>query len=249
MPEVDAIRAQLFALQDKEYRVFYSRLMPTLPPETVIGVRVPLLRKLAKQLADTPEAEVFLQELPHFYYEENALHAFLLEPVRDYGTALAATERFLPYVDNWAVCDIFSPKIFKANKEDLIERIRKWSASREPYTCRFGMKMLMTHFLGRDFREEYLEIPAAVHSDEYYVNMMTAWFFATALARQWEKTIPYIEEKRLDRWVQNKTIQKARESYQITDEQKEYLKKFKIKCQKSNAILKNDGQYSILKKK
>ena len=230
MPEVDAIRAQLFALQDKEYQVFYSRLMPTLPPETVIGVRVPLLRKLAKQLTDTPEAEVFLQELPHFYYEESALHAFLLESVRDYGTALAATERFLPYVDNWAVCDIFSPKIFKANKKDLIERIRKWSASREPYTCRFGMEMLMTHFLEGDFREEYLEIPAAVRSDEYYVNMMTAWFFATALARQWEKTIPYIEEKRLDRWVQNKTIQKARESYRITDEQKEYLKKFKIKC-------------------
>ena len=147
MPEVDAIRAQLFVLQDKEYQVFYSRLMPTLPPETVIGVRVPLLRRLAKQLADTPEAELFLQELPHFYYEENALHAFLLESVRDYGTALAATERFLPYVDNWAVCDCFSPKVFAQHKPELLCAIRRWLGSDQVYTVRYGIGMLMRYYL------------------------------------------------------------------------------------------------------
>ena len=139
MPEVDAIRAQLFALQDKEYRVFYSRLMPTLLPETVIGVRVPLLRKLAKQLANTPEAETFLQKLPHFYYEENALHAFLLEAVRDYGAALEATEHFLPYVDNWAVCDCFSPKVFAQHKPELLPAIRRWLGSDRTYTVRYGI--------------------------------------------------------------------------------------------------------------
>ena len=149
MPEVDVIRAQLFALQDKEYQVFHSRLMPTLPPETVIGVRVPLLRRLAKQLAGTPEAEVFLQKLPHFYYEENALHAFLLESVRDYGAALAATERFLPYVDNWAVCDSFSPKVFAQHKPELLSVIRRWLSSDQVYTVRYGIGMLMRYYLDR----------------------------------------------------------------------------------------------------
>lgn len=224
------IQEQLFALQDKEYRDFQSKLVPGIDGETIIGIRIPAMRKLARSYAKEQKSREFLQCLPHTYYDENILHALLVSDINDYQECVEAVDRFLPFVDNWAVCDIFSPKIFKANKEDLIERIRKWSASKEPYTCRFGVEMLMTHFLEGDFREEYLEIPAAVHSDEYYVNMMTAWFFATALARQWEKTIPYIEEKRLDRWVQNKTIQKARESYRITDEQKEYLKKFKIKC-------------------
>ena len=243
------IQEQLFALQDKEYRDFQSKLVPEIDRETIIGIRIPAMRKLARSYAKEQESREFLRCLPHTYYDENILHALLVSDINDYQECVEAVDRFLPFVDNWAVCDIFSPRVFKKNREDLIGRIRKWSASREPYTCRFGMKMLMTHFLEGDFREEYLEIPAAVHSDEYYVNMMTAWFFATALARQWEKTIPYIEEKRLDQWVQNKTIQKARESYRITDEQKEYLKKFKIKCQKSNVILKNDGQYSILRKK
>ena len=156
MQEVDAIRAQLFALQDKEYQIFNSRLMPTLPPETVIGVRVPLLRKLAKQLANTPEAETFLQKLPHFYYEENALHAFLLEAVRDYGIALAATERFLPYVDNWAVCDCFSPKVFAQHKPELLPAIRRWLGSDRTYTVRYGIGMLMRYYLDDDFRPEYL---------------------------------------------------------------------------------------------
>ena len=227
MPEVDVIRAQLFALQDKEYQIFHSRLMPTLPPETVIGVRVPLLRKLAKQLTDTPEAEVFLQELPHFYYEENALHAFLLEPVRDYGTALAATERFLPYVDNWAVCDSFSPKVFAQHKPELLPAIRRWLGSDQVYTVRYGIGMLMRYYLDEQFKPEYPKKVAEVKSDEYYVNMMIAWYLATALAKQWEATIPYIEERRLPEWVHRKTIQKAVESYRITPEQKAYLKSFR----------------------
>ena len=227
MPEVDAIRAQLFALQDKEYQVFYSRLMPTLPPETVIGVRVPLLRKLAKQLADTPEAEAFLQELPHFYCEENALHAFLLEPVRDYGTALAATERFLPYVDNWAVCDSFSPKVFAQHKPELLPAIRRWLGSDQVYTVRYGIGMLMRYYLDEQFKPEYPKKVAEVKSDEYYVNMMIAWYFATALAKQWDAAVPYIEQHRLSEWVHKKTIQKAVESYRITSEQKEYLKGYR----------------------
>ena len=227
MPEVDAIRAQLFALQDKEYQVFHSRLMPTLPPETVIGVRVPLLRKLAKQLTDTPEAEVFLQELPHFYYEENALHAFLLESVRDFGTALAATERFLPYVDNWAVCDSFSPKVFAQHKPELLTAIRRWLGSDQVYTVRYGIGMLMRYYLDDAFSPEYLAWAAAVHSEEYYVNMMRAWYFATALAKQWDAAIPYLEKKKLSDWVHKKTIQKAVESYRITKEQKEYLRTLK----------------------
>ena len=198
------IQEQLFALQDKEYRDFQSKLIPEIDRETIIGVRIPTMRKLAKSYAKEQESREFLQCLPHTYYDENILHALLVSDINDYQECVEAVDRFLPFVDNWAVCDIFSPRVFRKNREDLIGRIRKWSASREPYTCRFGMKMLMTHFLEGDFREEYLEIPAAVHSDEYYVNMMTAWFFATALARQWEKTIPYIEEKRLDRWVQNR---------------------------------------------
>ena len=179
------IQEQLFALQDKEYRDFQSKLIPEIDRETIIGVRIPTMRKLAKSYAKEQESREFLQCLPHTYYDENILHALLVSDINDYQECVEAVDRFLPFVDNWAVCDIFSPRVFRKNREDLIGRIRKWSASREPYTCRFGMKMLMTHFLEGDFREEYLEIPAAVHSDEYYVNMMTACFFATALARQW----------------------------------------------------------------
>lgn len=178
-------------------------------------VQVPLLRKLAKQLADTPEAEVFLQELPHFYYEENALHAFLLESVRDYGTALAATERFLPYVDNWAVCDCFSPKVFAQHKPELLPAIRRWLGSDQVYTVRYGIGMLMRYYLDDAFRPEYLAWVAAVHSEEYYVNMMRAWYFATALAKQPAAALPWLTEKRLDVWTHNKTIQKAVESRRI----------------------------------
>ena len=221
------IQEQLFALQDKEYRDFQSKLVPGIDRETIIGIRIPAMRKLAKSYAKEQESREFLQCLPHTYYDENILHALLVSDINDYQECVEAVDRFLPFVDNWAVCDIFSPKIFKANKEDLIERIRKWSASRDPYTCRFGMEMLMSFYLDEDFRSEYLEIPAQVQSEEYYVNMMIAWFFATALAKQWDAAFPYIQEDRLSVWVHNKTIQKARESYRITDEQKQILKELK----------------------
>ena len=218
----------LFQLQDKGYRDFHSKLIPTIPVETIIGVRIPTIRKLAKEYGKDPESLEFLKQLPHAYYDENILHALLVAEIKDYEVCVKEVECFLPYVDNWAVCDIFSPKVFRKNKDKLIEKIKKWAASEHPYTCRFGMEMLMTHFLDEDFRVEYLEIPAAVHSGEYYVNMMIAWFYATALAKQWDAAVGYIEKKCLDPWTHNKTIQKARESYRITREQKEYLKTLKV---------------------
>ena len=218
----------LFQLQDKCYRDFHSKLIPTIPVETIIGVRIPAIRKLAKEYGKDPESVEFLKQLPHTYYDENILHALLVAEIKDYEVCVKEVERFLPYVDNWAVCDIFSPKVFRKNKDKLIDKIREWIASGHSYTCRFGMEMLMTHFLDEDFRVEYLEIPAAVHSEEYYVNMMIAWFYATALAKQWDAAVGYIEKKCLDPWTHNKTIQKARESYRITREQKEYLKTLKV---------------------
>ena len=217
----------LFQLQDKGYRDFQSKLIPTIPVETIIGVRIPAIRKLAKEYGKDPESVEFLKQLPHTYYDENILHALLVAEIKDYEVCVKEVERFLPYVDNWAVCDIFSPRVFRKNRDQLIDKIKEWSASEHPYTCRFGMEMLMTHFLDEDFRVEYLEIPATVHSEEYYVNMMIAWFYATALAKQWDATIGYIEDQRLDTWTHIKTIQKARESYRITAGQKEYLKTLK----------------------
>ena len=221
------IQEQLFALQDLKYRDFQSKLIPTIDGDTIIGVRTPAMRKLAKDYVKEDESREFLQSLPHSYYDENVLHVLLVSEIKNYEECLQEVEKFLPFVDNWAVCDILSPKVFKKNRDQLIGKIREWTASEDDYTCRFGMEMLMTHFLDEDFKPEYLEIPAAVHSEEYYVNMMAAWFFATALAKQWEETVPYIEEKRLDQWVHNKTIQKAVESCRITQEQKAYLKKFR----------------------
>ena len=218
----------LFQLQDKGYRDFQSKLIPTIPVETIIGVRIPAIRKLAKEYGKDPESVEFLKQLPHTYYDENILHALLVAEIKDYEVCVKEVERFLPYVKNSEVCDIYSPKKKKKNKDKLIDKIREWTASDHPYTCRFGMEMLMTHFLDEDFRVEYLEIPAAVHSEEYYVNMMIAWFYATALAKQWDAAVGYIEKKCLDPWTHNKTIQKARESYRITREQKEYLKTLKV---------------------
>ncbi len=223
------IQKRLFALSDREYAEFQAKLTPTVPREKFIGVRVPDVRKLAKEYIKEPEHADFMKTLPHEYYDENMLHGLLVSAVKDYDTCIAETERFLPYVDNWAVCDIMSPACFKKNKDKLIEKIREWTKSDKTYTVRFGMEMLMSHFLDDDFKPEYLDIPAAVVSEEYYVNMMTAWFFATALAKQWENTIPYIEEKKLAPWTHNKTVQKACESYRITPEQKEYLRSLKIK--------------------
>ena len=190
-------------------------------------MRVPILRKLAKSYINDDECEEFLNHLPHRYYDENMLHGILISEIKDFDRCVEELEKFLPFVDNWAVCDTTAPKVFRRNREKLMKCIEKWSSSKEAYTCRFAIEMLMTHFLDDDFREAYLEIPAEIISEEYYVNMMVAWFFATALAKQWDKTISYIEENRLGQWVHNKTIQKARESYRITEEQKEYLKSLK----------------------
>lgn len=221
------IQKKLFELQDIGYAEFQSKLTPTVPRETFIGVRVPELRKLTKNYIKDKESQKFLKELPHQFYDENMLHGLLLSEIKDYDSCINELDIFLPYVDNWAVCDIMSPKVFKKHKEKLLEKIKIWAAANQVYTCRFGLEMLMTHFLDEDYKPEYLEIAAGVHSEEYYVNMMIAWFFATALAKQWDTTIPYITENRLSEWVHNKTIQKARESYRITDEQKKYLKGLK----------------------
>lgn len=221
------IKEELYALQDISYADFQAKLIPNIPRDLFIGVRVPHLRKLAKRIAKEPEASKFLRDLPHKYYDENMLHGLLISEIKDYDTCIEAVDEFLPYVDNWAVCDIMSPKIFKKNKISLLEKIKEWSASEKTHTCRFGIEMLMTYFLDENFKPEYLEIPVSVNSEEYYVKMMIAWFFATALAKQWGATIKYVEEQCLDTWTHNKAIQKARESRRITPKQKEYLKSLK----------------------
>lgn len=225
---LNVISEELFTLQDTEYQVFQSKLMPTIPPETVIGVRTPLLRKLAKELAGTPQAEHFLQSLPHRYYEENNLHAFLIEKIRDYDTALAETERFLPYINNWATCDCFCPKVFAKHKEELLISIRRWLDSGKLYTVRYAIGMLMRYYLDENFQPDYLAWVAGVHSEEYYLNMMRAWYFATALAKQPDAVLPWLTDRRLDVWTHNKTIQKAVESYRISPERKQQLRELRI---------------------
>ncbi len=222
---VRQVQKELFEMQDQAYREFHSKLIPNIDPEKIIGVRTPQLRSYAKQFARREEAAVFLQQLPHEYYEENNLHAFLIEQIKDYDTCVAEWNRFLPYVDNWATCDMPSPKVFKKHLPELIPQIRQWMDSEETYTVRFGIGMLMRFYLEPEtFSPEYPGWVAEVRSDEYYVNMMVAWYFATALAKQWEAVIPYIEERRLTQWCHNKSIQKAVESNRITPEQKDYLR-------------------------
>ncbi len=223
------ILSRLFRLGDGEYADFQAKLTPTIERDRFIGVRVPVLRKFAKEILKNGEGQVFIDNFPHFYYDENMLHSLLLSEIKDYNECIRRIEDFLPYIDNWAVCDILSPKVFKKHREKLIDKIMLWSESKECYICRFGLGMLMNHYLDDDFRAGYLEIPATVKSDEYYVNMMLAWLFATALAKQWGSTITYIEERKLPVWVHNKTIQKSCESFRITPEQKTYLRTLKIK--------------------
>ena len=221
------IQKELFLRQDKEYMKFLSKLTPNVSEDTIIGVRIPEIRKLAKKLVKNNEYEDFLKELPHKYYDENLLHGAIISESKDFEKCIKLLDNFLPFVDNWAVCDTISPKIFKKHKKELIEKIKEWSQSDKTYTCRFGVEMLMTHFLDEDFKKEYLEMVANIHSEEYYVKMVIAWFFATALAKQWDYAVIYLENNRLDVWVHNKTIQKARESLRISLEKKEYLKKLK----------------------
>ena len=227
--QVQSITEQLFALQDLEYKKFHSKLMPTINPEVIIGVRTPKLRMLAKQISKSTAVEKFLAELPHQYYEENNLHGFLIETIKDFDACIAALNKFLPYVDNWATCDMMAPKVLKKDLPKLYEWVKRWISSGETYTVRFGVNLLMKYFLDEAFLTEYPELVASIHSEEYYVKMVMAWYFATALAKQYDAVLPYLTEKRLDMWTHNKTIQKAVESYRITPEQKAYLKTLKIK--------------------
>ena len=223
------IREELFALQDKKYRDFQAKLIPTVDSARMIGVRTPALRSLAKRLSGSSEAEAFLAELPHAYFDEDQLHAFLLAEEKDFAKCLALTERFLPFIDNWATCDQLLPGVFRTHPGELLPHIRKWLASEETYTIRFGIGVLMQHYLDAHFDPAYPEMVARIRSSEYYVNMMIAWYFATALAKQYEAVISYIENNRLDLWTHNKAIQKCVESRRISPEQKAYLRTLKRK--------------------
>ena len=224
----EKILSDLKGMSDGKYRLFQHKLMPTVDAETILGVRTPLLRKYAKTLTEE-ERDAFLSVLPHGYYDENNLHGFLIEGLKDFDRCVYEIDRFLPYVDNWATCDLMSPKIFKKHKKELLPHIKRWLGSDRVYTVRFAVEMLMSHFLDEDFDICYPEWVAKIDSDEYYVKMMVAWYFATALTKQYSAVISFIEGKRLPVWTHNKTIQKAVESYRITDEQKEYLKGLKVK--------------------
>lgn len=218
----------LFRLQDREYQRFQQSLMPTVSPETVIGVRTPQLRLLAKQLDGTPVADAFILQLPHKYYEENNLHAFLIEKEKGFEKAVSKVENFLPYVDNWATCDCMNPKVFAKNTEKLLPYAEKWIPSDHVYTVRYGIGTLMRYFLDRNFTEDILKKVYGIRSEEYYVMMMQAWFFATALAKQYDSAVKVLQEGRLSAWVHNKTIRKAIESYRISDGEKKYLRTLRI---------------------
>lgn len=224
-----SLRENLFELRDLKYRDFHSRLIPSVPKEQVIGIRTPVLRKFAKEYVKTEEAAEFIKILPHEYYEENNLHMLIISAIRDYEMCIAEIERFLPFIDNWATCDMPVPRCFYENKEDVLERAKRWIKSDEAFTVRYGIGVLMSMFLDEDFDPEYPRLVASVRSEQYYVNMMIAWYFATALAKKWDEVIPFIEKRQLDKWTHNKAIQKAVESYRITSEQKAYLKSLKIK--------------------
>ena len=223
------IQQELFALQDLSYRDFHAKLMPTVDKARVIGVRTPKLRAFAKEFGKTEEAKEFLKVLPHQYYEENNLHGLLIEQIKDYPTLIRELNRFLPCIDNWATCDLLTVRVVKKHLDTFTEEVERWLASDHTYTIRFGIGMLMRYYLEEHFSLEYPEKVAKIRSEEYYVNMMRAWYFATALAKQYEAMFPFLEEKRLDAWTHNKTIQKAIESYRITQEQKVYLRTLRIK--------------------
>ena len=223
------VSERLSALRDLKYRDFTASLIPNVEKERILGVRLPELRTLAKELRREGRAESFLTELPHRYLEEDLIHAFLLSEERDYDRLTAGLDGFLPFVDNWSVCDALRPRAFRKHPDGLPERIRGWLGSAHPYTVRFGIGMLMTFYLDDRFDPSYADWVAALRSEEYYVNMMIAWYFATALAKQYDAAVPYLEERRLDRWCHNKTIRKAVESFRVTPERKEYLRSLRLK--------------------
>lgn len=222
------IETELFRLRDEKYADFQQKLTPVHSREHFIGVRTPDLRRLAKEMRKSSNTAGFLGSLPHRYFEEDQLHAFIISEEKDFGKCISLIETFLPYIDNWATCDQLSPKAFAGHREELPAYARKWISSGLTYSVRFGIGVLMKHFLGEYFRSEFADMVSAVTSEEYYINMMRAWYFATALAKNYDEVLPYIEQKRLDRWTHNKTIQKAAESFRISDEQKQYLRTLKV---------------------
>lgn len=226
--DVNEIRTELFQNQDEKYQLFQAKLLPTLNSETVIGVRTPILRAFAKKFYKENEFSDFLNDLPHKYFEENQLHAFIISEMKDFNFCIEELNKFLPFVDNWATCDQMSPKIFKKHKEELLKQIKIWILSEKAYTVRFAVGMLMQHFLDEAFDSEYPKLVFKIHSEEYYVKMMIAWYFATALAKQYEEILPLLESKSLEKWIHNKTICKAVESYRISDEHKKYLRTLKV---------------------
>ena len=215
---------RLKEVRDESYREFQSKLVPNIPPETIVGVRTPEMRRIAKEVFESADRDAFLNDLPHRYYEENLIHFFVLSMIRDFDECVRRVEAFLPYVDCWPVSDQATPKAFRKNHEKLLPYIRKWIASEHVYTARFGIRMLMNEFLDEDFREEYLSLVAAKQGEDYYLKMMVAWYFATALAKRYDETVPYLEARRLDEWTHKKAIRKAIESFRVTDAHKEYLK-------------------------
>lgn len=225
----DAIFQRLSELSDPTYRDFHAGLIPNISPETILGVRVPALRKLARELRGSAEAQEFMAALPHEYYDENCLHGLLINDIKDFGATVSALDAFLPYVDNWAVCDLISPRSFKSRPPELAAHVRRWLESSHSYTVRFGIGVLMSFYLDEGFEPAQLEAVAERCCEEYYVNMMVAWYFATALAKQPEAALPYIENRRLSRWTHNKAIQKSIESRRIPDETKAYLKALRWK--------------------
>ncbi|MBR5386931.1 MAG: DNA alkylation repair protein [Clostridiales bacterium] len=229
MSIIDDIRIELYAQQDLGYKSLQERTINNIDPDSIIGVRTPALRAYAKELGKREDVSVFLKDVPHKFFDEDQLHAFIISGMKDYNVCMDELEKFLPYVNNWATCDQMSPKVFKKHKAELLKHIKVWIKSKETYTIRFGVGMLMEHFLDEDFDPKYPEMVSKLRSEEYYVNMMIAWYFATALAKQYEAVIPYIKENRLAVWTHNKAIQKSIESYRITPEQKEYLRSLKIK--------------------
>ena len=226
---MNTLQKQLFELQDLKYRDFHSKLIPGYNKENIIGIRTPILRKFAKEYAKTEDSKSFIKDLPHTYYEENNLHMQLISDIKDYERCLVEVKRFLPYINNWATCDMLAVKVVKKHLDTFIDEVYRWMESDHAYTIRFGISMLMRYYLEDTFQMEYPDKVAQIRSEEYYVNMMRAWYFATALAKQYDKILPFIEKQKLDVWTHNKTIQKAIESYRITPEQKEYLRGLKIK--------------------
>jgi len=218
---------ELLKVKDDKYKEFQAKLVPNIDPGTILGVKTPEMRQIAKEVFNSKEKDAFLKDLPHKYYEENLVHFFIISMIKDFDECIREVETFLPYVDCWPVSDQATPRSFKKNHEKLLPYIKKWIKSKHLYTSRFGIRMLMNEFLGDEFKDEYAKLVASVKSDEYYLKMMVAWYFATALAKNYDETIKYIEERKLDDWVLKKTIQKAVESYRVTDEHKEYLKSFR----------------------